>query len=148
MTMQLLPLEKITYDLPLEVIRDLPLDLWKEIALMSPAAYRIMTLVCKNIVFCQDFAMRHFTRIFSDVRHFPGNEPAYRLPNGMAHSIDDIPAFTKTVDSEWVSYWCYYGKVHRDNDLPAIVYSDGDQIWYRHGVRYHDNMASVMRYKI
>ena len=28
---------------------------------------------------------------------------------------------------------------HRDNDLPAIIWSNGSQYWYKNGLRYVPN---------
>lgn len=30
------------------------------------------------------------------------------------------------------------GKLHSENDLPAEIWSDGAQVWYRHGKRHRD----------
>ena len=44
---------------------------------------------------------------------------------------------------------CWYknGKHHRDNDLPALIYSNGTQMWYQNGLRHRDNdlPASIWR---
>ena len=37
---------------------------------------------------------------------------------------------------------CWYdeaGRYHRENDLPAKEYSNGDREWYRHGELHRDN---------
>ena len=31
------------------------------------------------------------------------------------------------------------GKIHRENDLPAIIHNNGIKIWYLNGVRYRIN---------
>ena len=38
-----------------------------------------------------------------------------------------------------------YGEFHRDNDLPAIIYLNGDKYWYKNGKRhrYGDNPAVI-----
>jgi hypothetical protein len=37
-------------------------------------------------------------------------------------------------------FWCKNGNIkHRDNDLPAVIYSDGTQEWYKNGKRHRDN---------
>jgi hypothetical protein len=36
-------------------------------------------------------------------------------------------------------YWFKNGKIHRDNDLPAAIYSNGDQCWYKNGKKHRDN---------
>ena len=34
-------------------------------------------------------------------------------------------------------YWYKNGKLHRDNDLPAVIYLDGTQCWYKNGEIYY-----------
>ena len=35
--------------------------------------------------------------------------------------------------------WYKNGKLHRDNDLPAIEYSNGDKVWCKNGIEYYPN---------
>ena len=35
--------------------------------------------------------------------------------------------------------WYYKNKIHRDNDLPAVIRSNGDQEWYQNGKLHRDN---------
>ena len=35
--------------------------------------------------------------------------------------------------------WYKDGKWHRDNDQPAIIYSDGSRYWFKNGKRHRDN---------
>ena len=37
------------------------------------------------------------------------------------------------------------GKCHRDNDLPSVIWSDGEQWWYRDGKRHRDNGPAIIR---
>ncbi len=32
-----------------------------------------------------------------------------------------------------------HGKLHRDNDLPAIIYSTRSEHWYQNGIQHRDN---------
>jgi hypothetical protein len=34
--------------------------------------------------------------------------------------------------------WYLNGKIHRDDDLPAVINSNGTQIWYQHGKTHRD----------
>jgi hypothetical protein len=36
-------------------------------------------------------------------------------------------------------YWYKNGSCHRDNDLPAIIFSRGTQLWYKNGIEYKPN---------
>lgn len=46
------------------------------------------------------------------------------------HSFDDTPAIRITDGGK---LWYYYGKVHRANDLPAIIYPDGSMEYWVDG---------------
>ena len=35
-------------------------------------------------------------------------------------------------------YWYRNGKLHRDNDLPAIIYSNGTCVWFQNGRKYRE----------
>lgn len=35
--------------------------------------------------------------------------------------------------------WRMNGEIHRDDDLPAIIYKDGTRAWYQNGVSRRDN---------
>lgn len=36
------------------------------------------------------------------------------------------------------TFWFYKGLLHRDNDLPAKVFQNGDKEWYKFGMRHRD----------
>jgi hypothetical protein len=40
------------------------------------------------------------------------------------------------IDEKGNQEWYQNGLLHRDNDLPAIIYEDGGQKWYKNGVNY------------
>jgi len=44
--------------------------------------------------------------------------------------------FTQNFDS--LRFWKKNGCLHRDNDLPAFIYLDGDLSWYRNGDLHRD----------
>lgn len=70
--------------------------------------------------------------------------------NGLLHSIRGRPAVVSTynfvrgvsfVDEEWYQN----GKLHRDDDLPAVVENDGEKKkWYQNGVLHRDSKPAVM----
>jgi hypothetical protein len=51
------------------------------------------------------------------------------------HSIDDLPIISRYGKQEWYKE----GKLHRDGDLPATIYVNGDQYWYKEGKRHRDD---------
>ena len=53
----------------------------------------------------------------------------YRLL-GKLHRDNDKPAVICTDGSQ---FWYQNGNLYRDNDLPTIIYADGKQVWYKNG---------------
>src|SRR5436853_3626103 len=43
------------------------------------------------------------------------------------------------IDQYGTKRWYYHSQLHRDNDLPAIVWTNGDQSWWVRGQRHRDN---------
>jgi hypothetical protein len=54
--------------------------------------------------------------------------------NGVLHSFNDIPAL---IWNNGTQVWYKNGKRHRDNDLPAVM-GNGYE-WYKNGERHRDN---------
>ena len=65
---------------------------------------------------------------------------------GKPHSIDDNPVDINKEQKEYVQ-WFYSGKLHRDNDLPAIVYKNGTQSWYKNGLAHRENDFPAFMFK-
>jgi antitoxin component YwqK of YwqJK toxin-antitoxin module len=57
--------------------------------------------------------------------------------NGLLHSYQDEPAIV--ADNGTYKVWYKQGKIHRDNDLPAITRNEVYQEWYRDGKLHRDN---------
>lgn len=48
--------------------------------------------------------------------------------------------FTKVIVDEYSkTYWYLNNKFHRENDKPAIIWSDGSKHWYINGKRHREN---------
>jgi antitoxin component YwqK of YwqJK toxin-antitoxin module len=60
----------------------------------------------------------------------------YWYKNGKLHRDNDLPAI---IFSNGYQGWYKNGKLHRDNDLPAAISSDGDHYWYQNGNLHRDN---------
>jgi hypothetical protein len=58
------------------------------------------------------------------------------------HSIDDLPEINYVGDRQWYKE----GKLHRDGDLPAVIYDDGDQFWYKEGKLHRDGDLPAVIY--
>ena len=39
--------------------------------------------------------------------------------------------------------WYQHGKVHREGDKPAVIYSNGYQAWYQHGKLHRESIDPV-----
>jgi hypothetical protein len=64
--------------------------------------------------------------------------------NGKYHRDNDLPA---VIFSNGNQFWYKNGKFHRDNDLPAIIFLNGRQDWYQHGKLHRDNdLPAVIAY--
>ncbi len=57
------------------------------------------------------------------------------LNNGMIGRLKDKPA----VISKWGSEWVIDGSRDRDNDLPAVIHTDGTWVWYHRNKVHRSN---------
>ncbi len=55
---------------------------------------------------------------------------------GRLHRDNDFPA---VICVDGTQEWRRYGKLHRDNNLPAVIRADGTQYWYQHDKWHRDN---------
>lgn len=65
----------------------------------------------------------------------------YWYKNGKTHRDNDLPAI---IYSNGDLKWYKNGKLERDNDLPSIIYSNGSQMWYKNGKLERDNNLPVI----
>ncbi len=50
------------------------------------------------------------------------------------------------IDSDGSKFWYQDGKLHRDNDLPAVEWADGSRSWYKDGKHHRDNgLPAIIR---
>ena len=51
--------------------------------------------------------------------------------------VDDLPAIIG-INNKLCNVYYYNGSIHRNNDKPAVIHSNGDLEWYSHGksIRY------------
>jgi hypothetical protein len=60
--------------------------------------------------------------------------------------IDDLPAAVK-MNTRLCDIYYYNGRIHRNNDKPAIMHANGSVEWYKHGKRHRENnMYAVLSY--
>ena len=63
-------------------------------------------------------------------------EKIWRNKKGQIHRNYDLPAI---IYANGTQEWYKENKLHRDNDLPAIIDADGTQYWYKDDKRHRDN---------
>ncbi len=98
-----------------------------------------LTLRC-FLLLCKDFCKLVLANWAQIVEHYTMKEV---LPDetqytfcGRLHRDNDLPAVICTNKTR---KWYQHNKLHRDNDLPAIIWADGSQEWYYHGKLHRDN---------
>ena len=50
------------------------------------------------------------------------------------------------IDSEGTKWWYLNENLHRDDDLPAIEFTNGSKVWYNNGSRHRDNDEPAVEY--
>ena len=68
---------------------------------------------------------------FTGIAIFPGG-PKFWFSNGKLHRENDLPAIEWSNGTKW---WYFNGKLHRENDLPAIEYPNEYKEWYFNGIK-------------
>jgi hypothetical protein len=63
--------------------------------------------------------------------------------NGKLHRENDLPA---VIHFDGTQKWYLDGKLHRDNDLPAIMDANGNQAWFQNGELHRDNDLPAIKW--
>jgi hypothetical protein len=73
---------------------------------------------------------------FSFVKNYETNMTTTEIDND---ELLELLTLTMTKDEYGtIMYRDADGKLHRDRDLPAVIYLNGTQEWHRHGKRHRD----------
>ena len=56
--------------------------------------------------------------------------------HGLLHRDNDLPA---VIWANGLKQWYQHGEQHRDNDQPAEIYANGSRFWYHRGKAHRDN---------
>jgi len=65
----------------------------------------------------------------------------FKEPNPQDHEFS-----IRKVNDYGTQYWYLNDKLHRENDLPAIITYDGAQHWYLNGVLHRENdLPAIIR---
>jgi hypothetical protein len=132
-----------TYDFPLEVPMGLPVDILRQISMVTPEVYFAMVQTCKAIAINIDIAMSLFTKEKTYGSQFIEFKITWALPDGEYHSPDIMTPSTVTPQGKEI--WHRHGVKHRGNDLPAVVKPNGDLEWYCGGIRHRDRGPAVVK---
>ena len=150
-------------------MQELPLEIYVTIALTEPCAWCALLAVSDFARWTMTSHARRMRRSFLRVV-IDHKKIQYFLQNKL-HNFDDFPAVIhkkglkndlsnrnlakfnppqifsednmanrKIIKQEWFRN----GKRHRDNDMPAIIYTDGSREWYKNGCRHRDNDAPAI----
>ncbi len=141
-------MNKLSKDNLLEILKYLDVS---DIISLTSSCKNTQT-ICKNIFKNTDFVIQ-FNKIISEetiewldrqcinyellvtTEIIDGTEKWYK--NGRLHRDNDLPA---VITSYGGQVWCKNGERHRDNDLPAIIVDrDGIQVWYKNGKLHRDH---------
>jgi len=72
-----------------------------------------------------------------------GQPVKYVLPDGQLHRENDLPA---VIWSNGLQFWYYNDLLHRENDQPAIMHHDGSQSWYYNDKLHRENDQPAVVY--
>lgn len=81
---------------------------------------------------------------FNDEPAAYSNHHKFWYKNGKLHRENDNPAVIYGRDQ--VKQWYNNGKLHRENDNPAVIYYDRFKEWYIYGQRHRDNDKPAVIY--
>lgn len=70
------------------------------------------------------------------------NETTY-YSLGKKHRVNGYATLTK----DGGKLWYQDGKLHRDDDLPAVIWANGNRSWYNKGTPYTESQMEVVREK-
>ena len=57
----------------------------------------------------------------------------WKNKEGQLHRDGDLPA---VIYANGAKYWWKNGQLHRDGDKPAIIFANGEEEYYNNGVQY------------
>jgi hypothetical protein len=102
----------------------LPIEIWREISLVDHRTYYTLVCCCKQFTLDQNYVKSLFIRSYSGSSGRVGalECTVTKLPNGWLHSCNDLPAM---IDMFGNKFWYRDNKVHRSNNMPAIMWQGG-----------------------
>lgn len=89
----------------------------------------------ENVYTAKDYGMSN--KIGNNIWSSPEGSIAYCDDKGYLHRDDDLPAVIWFTGCKG---WFQHGKCHRDGDLPAFIFDNGKtKEWYKDGRQHRDN---------
>ena len=115
---------------------DLVFDIKIFIASFDADAWFRLTLIDDEFksYSCCPKGIKHFKQLFTQPIKFD-DHIEYKLLNRI-HRDNDLPAI---IYSNGTQEWYRNGRRHRNNDRPAVIYSNGTQEWFQNGQLHRDN---------
>ncbi len=131
------------------LLSDLPLDIKTMIAIQHQETWILLYLYddqfhnySKTLIGKLQF-IESFTESFTEQLEDDDNTVTNYKLFGKLHRINDLPA---AIYSDGDRRWYQHGKLHRDNDLPAVKCDNGTQFWYRYDKLHRDNDLPAVIY--
>ena len=124
----------------------LPLEIIVHIGLTSPEAWRSMLAIPSFARWTMSNQARNARCSFLYCRKDMDID-RYYLGN-LLHNFNDLPALVQT---DGIQIWYQCDDLHRDNDKPAVIYANGVKEWYQNGKiiattsLYWTNLYSVQK---
>jgi hypothetical protein len=87
------------------------------------------------LLFCSS-EQEYFRGVVALVPHVHWREYLLYDPKARRKLVDRFTVMT--VDAFGNRQWQYRGKLHREGDMPAVVYAHGTQAWWHKGKRHRD----------
>ena len=102
--------------------------------------YTCFTIHCnviisdKDVKWCQK---RNIKLIFFEEYRTDGFGTKRWYKNGRIHRDNDLVAVICKTGKQ---IWYQNGQIHRDNDLPAVIYANGSKLWYQNGQAHRNGL--------
>jgi hypothetical protein len=123
------------------------------VEILGNIIYSNPTFFTDKIKLVKILSKNGFTLFLNNIKNIPNyehitpNHNIYQFVNGKLHSENDLPAIQE-IDKFGIkyNYWYYNGILHR-SDRPAIESSDGMKIYYYYGIKHRiDGPAIITKF--
>ena len=120
------------------------------VEILGNITYTNSTFLTNKVKLIKILTKNSFILFLKNIKQMPNyefispNNNIYRFADGKLHSENDLPAIQET-DKFGIkhNYWYDYGILHRKNG-PAIELSDGTKIYYYYGMKHRSNGPALI----